>query len=763
MKKILLTLLFFITIGLLPSKTAALECIAANDFGLGGFIYVLANPNDEGGDKLLKSDPLKFPKGVQIAPWVETNLYTTGISADGANGSKLQRAILKMYVDGRWYPFGRNKPGAILGLTDEEKEKLKNVYNQADGNNCSLDTELKKCELDPCSPPFDDQANRSICLPDDGQRLDLGGFERTNVPCCSDMGVGLYGLIALERGGESKSPNDSKNPEISGKPPSADFRTFHVHPLQKDENGYFFSLDLTKQCFLDGNDEKVCLSDLNQESNGVVMKGKLYFKVNDTYYSDNVGFYTINVVSGVYTKMGFIERTVSVFEAQTKLVSQGMFKLISQDVKFISIVQALILVYMIGFGLMFSLGMVQANQSDLVVRLLKLGIIATLISENSFEFFNTYLFELFSNMGKEISQIIYDSTLFYQDENVSPKFILPEQSSPLSIYDVLINMLKSRSLHMKILGLLFTKYCWYIPFIYVAIGFVFLGIIRSVVVYITAIVLVAMLLITGPIFIVMILFKETQDFFNGWLKLLLAGAMMLIVVAASLAITVTLFMNQIENLFSYSVCYKFIYRVITDSIEILGEKPFSWFDIYWWYPNDFFELSNNVNAKNFFAFLFIGVMFNKVMQNIPQLIDTLANNNLQPFSRFAGGAETAFKGSVVMSGINYARALPAYALKDNYVARKVAQSGLGQRVAGSKLGKAVSGISKAGSGLKRGADLVSSAPDYIDQSTKSGPLISQQKGWKDTLKETAIESAGEAKKSYDSATDKDNKWYRVDK
>ena len=101
MKKILLTLLFFITIGLLPSKTAALECIAANDFGLGGFIYVLANPNDEGGDKLLKSDPLKFPKGVQIAPWVETNLYTTGISADGANGSKLQRAILKMYVDGR--------------------------------------------------------------------------------------------------------------------------------------------------------------------------------------------------------------------------------------------------------------------------------------------------------------------------------------------------------------------------------------------------------------------------------------------------------------------------------------------------------------------------------------------------------------------------------------------------------------------------------------------------------------------------------------
>jgi type IV secretion system protein VirB6 len=570
-------------------------------------------------------------------------------------------------------------------------------------------------------------------------------------------------LIAIERNGESNDPNSKTDPEISRKPPTSNFRTFHVHEesMSQDENGYYFELDLSKQCFLDSSNEKICLFDENPGREGVVLRGRLYFKINDNYYNDNTGYYSVNVVSGVFKKMGFIERTVTTFETQTKLVSQGMFQLISRDVNFIGMVKALLVLYTVLFGVMFSMGLVQINQSDLVVRLLKLGIIATLISETSFDFFNTYLFTLFSELGKEVSQIIYDSTLFYSGESLNPKFVLPEDATPLSIYDVLIDMLISRALHMKILGVLFTVYCWYIPFIYVALVFIFMGIIRSVVTYVTSLVLVALLLITGPIFLAMMLFKMTQEFFDGWMKLLFAGAMMMMVVAAALAITITLFMNQVENLFSYSVCYKFIYRVITDSEDLCfsGICPLSWFDIYWWYPNDMFEVSNNLNAKNFFAFLFIGVLFNKIMTNIPQLIDTLANNNLQPFSSFSQGVNQAFMGSPVMSAVGYARAVPMYLLKDNAAVQALATKTRAGRAISERMKKVTdSKIAKVAGITSKGVQMAASSPELVDQLTHSSPLIKQQGSWGETLKHSTLGSAGQAQKSFTDA--KKSSWYK---
>lgn len=100
-----------------PSKLLAEDCVLASDYGYGGTIIVYANPNqdssgstyqdiDPSSGKPIKTKLLKaFPKNQQIAPWVDSGFYTTGI----ANNSKNKAySVLKGYIQGSWYPWGSN-------------------------------------------------------------------------------------------------------------------------------------------------------------------------------------------------------------------------------------------------------------------------------------------------------------------------------------------------------------------------------------------------------------------------------------------------------------------------------------------------------------------------------------------------------------------------------------------------------------------------------------------------------------------------------
>ncbi|MDJ1407228.1 MAG: hypothetical protein MRQ13_02390 [Candidatus Midichloria sp.] len=44
-----------------------------------------------------------------------------------------------------------------------------------------------------------------------------------------------------------------------------------------------------------------------------IVRGRLFFKIQDGYYQDNSGVYNVTVTNGVYTEKGFIERTINMF------------------------------------------------------------------------------------------------------------------------------------------------------------------------------------------------------------------------------------------------------------------------------------------------------------------------------------------------------------------------------------------------------------------------------------------------------------------
>ena len=53
------------------------------------------------------------------------------------------------------------------------------------------------------------------------------------------------------------------------------------------------------------------------------------------------------------------------------------------------------------YGMMFLLGMVKISQTDLVVRVVKIAFVSGLMNDSTFEFFNTYVFEIALRLKEE--------------------------------------------------------------------------------------------------------------------------------------------------------------------------------------------------------------------------------------------------------------------------------------------------------------------------------------------------------------------------
>lgn len=82
--------------------------------------------------------------------------------------------------------------------------------------------------------------------------------------------------------------------------PKSLFRTFRIAPTVKGtwinssafdeepEYEYYFELGATQYC-----DESGCTKDVHKEGGEYVMMGRLFFKIQDSYYQDNSGVYNV--------------------------------------------------------------------------------------------------------------------------------------------------------------------------------------------------------------------------------------------------------------------------------------------------------------------------------------------------------------------------------------------------------------------------------------------------------------------------------------
>ncbi|MBA8666453.1 type IV secretion system protein [Holosporaceae bacterium 'Namur'] len=617
--KVLLILLIGISGS--PQKSYAESCVLASDFGLGGSLYVPANPNQNGGGTTYKTKDPKtgktvntkllraFPKGQQIAPWVDTGLYTTGIANNSENSSY---AKLKGYIQGEWYPWGAETKTECIML-----DCAKNISNHA------------------------------ICL-DNGKIVDSNPDHA--YPCVLKEGQGLYGLIAIDNNGKTLDPNELGNALTL---PTAFFRTFHATVKNNEdssEDQKYFEVNYSQFCKNNDEQKTVCTKDQQSQGLEYVVRGRLYFKILDRYYDDNGGKYLVSLISGVFSNKGFIEEVVELITDTIKEVTASIYTTITRDLKFITICRAMLVLYVAFTGVSFMIGLIKIEKKELIIRLIKVGLIATLLSEYSWDFFNNNLFNLFTEGAASIAQIIVTSTLYYDNNINDPIFLMPEDATPLSIFDLFFKMLISAPIHKKIVAILFYDWkLYFIPAIYICWYFVLLGIFRAVFLYLLSVMQLALLMVSAPIFIIMLLFQWTKNLFDEWIKLMANSVFLMILVISTFALMMSIITEQLQKLLYYQVCWVSVWDVSIAGLDI--------FDLMFWYPTFSSQANSALTIGHLFAFLIVSLIFNGFLEEVPTIADSLMGSGRPASAASAGAMQSAIQGSFIGQGMNMVKGL----------------------------------------------------------------------------------------------------------
>lgn len=540
-------------------------CYAADDIGLGGIYNVPSNPNadDDSSTNILRRG---LDKSKQVASWVDT-----GLVVDGSNGSPQ----LTFYVEGGWSPWGTSFPPPINTCTNVSP--------------CVAGTSGGIC------------ANGGITV--SSNTSSNGSFQACTLQGSSSYG--LYGLISLV---PSTDPNDSMFWDQL--PPNL-FRTFQIVP--NPQTG-FVTVNSTSSCVVhSGSSTPVCTTDPQMQT------GKLYLKIMDGYYEDNQGSYRVYVSSGAVYGKGFIESAIEALQSNITNAGNVIMSAINKDTSFVAITRAMLLLYIVMSGVMFSMGLIQAHISELIKWLFKIGIIATVLSPGSWTFFDFYIFSFIQEGFNAFATAVLNAT---QDPSnpMMASFAVPTGQSPLSVYDKIVTSIVSPALNAKIWGMLFYKY-WicYIPIIYIALFFIILAIIKTIMIYMVAIINLSILTALFPFFIVMILFNITKSYFDTWMKAFITSAMTIMLIFASIALIMTILFGLLQTICNFEVCYKTIWR-IWSGVD-------GGFEIKFWYPTVDSDVAISINVLNVAALAIIAMIFTKFTEQIPTIAENIGGGS----------------------------------------------------------------------------------------------------------------------------------------
>jgi type IV secretory pathway VirB6-like protein len=166
--------------------------------------------------------------------------------------------------------------------------------------------------------------------------------------------------------------------------------------------------------------------------------------------------------------------------------------------------------YVLFYAIYFLLGGIQITVADLFSRIIKIVIVTSvLLSGNSWEFFNEYLFSMFFNGTKQLINVFTSVT--------------SDVDNPFGFLDPIFDTYTSPNFWISIIVQLCQPWTGmgFLAMLTIAGVTIFLGALLEVVAtYVLSFILISILIGLAPLFIPMILFDYTSEFFKNWLTML---------------------------------------------------------------------------------------------------------------------------------------------------------------------------------------------------------------------------------------------------
>jgi type IV secretory pathway VirB6-like protein len=238
--------------------------------------------------------------------------------------------------------------------------------------------------------------------------------------------------------------------------------------------------------------------------------------------------------------------------------AEYIYKSLITNVIYVSILKMTMVLAIMFYGLGYLMGVSELSQTQIITRAFKIGFIYLFVGETGWQWFKAIFVDFYKD---GVAQAVFLMTSAFNESpeirqaldtnNFSNKAIL------FSGVDQVITILFSSAIHKKIWAFLFTGiFGWsYILIFYFSIlNFIF-ALANSILLFLTAQVMISLLFIMGPLFLIFLLFSQTKDMFDNWLKAMTGFALQQIFLLTTLAFFNMLFVEVLKMSLGYGVCW----------------------------------------------------------------------------------------------------------------------------------------------------------------------------------------------------------------
>lgn len=479
----------------------------------------------------------------QVVKWEDTGLETNGDS-------------LKVRVNGAWTSWSNNnkkesKKGSYT-LQSLEQLKYATKFEGKSGDNSLPDFHLVCNDYKPSIQKFSSKPDASCtvkckCINED----DSANTVSRGAPCWFTNGHGAYLLFQTGKDDPNENLKLMRDPQ---------YPTVHLgyNSTAEGANG-FFTLDRDKTKLKDRNCNELKLE-----------KGwKIYVKILDRYYLDNVGGYSFEFLAGVQ-KPGTFEFFNKVYHylKDTLLISpnkdckgsecaaaQTMFEnIVKKGSSFHNFVLSLLVLFVMISSLLYLFGMIRETKHDMLIRMMKITLVIVLISPGSFRFFYDHFLVLFV---KGLEQLISIITNFAPNMNTG-SIAQGNEAKLFKFMEDMFNKFFAYSVWKKFAAFLHYQ-MWasllMIPAIFIGIVLYFLLCLYAYIIFLSGFMGIAFLIAIMPLFLISILFSPLKSLFEGWIKFCISFCLQSIMIFALLSLLASIIMNTFYRQLGFTVCY----------------------------------------------------------------------------------------------------------------------------------------------------------------------------------------------------------------
>lgn len=229
--------------------------------------------------------------------------------------------------------------------------------------------------------------------------------------------------------------------------------------------------------------------------------------------------------------------------------TQKLYESFINNPAYKSAVYGAITLMIIIFGVGFVIGVIQPSFGQVLIRLIKLGIIMSLISATGWQFFSGYMVAFFNDGTDDLVKTV---------TAIGTGIAAPEGATPFYQFDRLAAFLIHPETITAIMGSVFAGGPYGLMMgglmIFAFAGFVGL-LIKALKIYAVSYVARSLLLGLAPIFFVFLLFEKTKQLFSTWLNALLSLALQPILLFTFLSFFMVLIESASKDMLNTEFCW----------------------------------------------------------------------------------------------------------------------------------------------------------------------------------------------------------------